>query len=294
MTDRRPSECRNRCSPIRPGRRHRVRTAASCLLALLLIGCSGEGWLDGVGAEGGSSPPVDDGAGTLRLGDQVRAGGDLTTAAALYRRASRESPADPEPLLRLGETEFALGNLARAEGAFRAALVVRPGDQQATVGLGRVLVARGLPQEALSVLDSLPPAAPGVHGLDADIARGVALDMLGRHDEAQGVYQQGLAAAPRDLRLRSNLGLSLALAGKEQEAVPILEQVAADPLADTRHRRNLALILAATGDEAGARAEVAGLLKPDQVESLIGLGRTIGNGGADLDPSQRLGVLIVP
>jgi Flp pilus assembly protein TadD len=77
---------------------------------------------------------------------------------------------------------------------------------------------------------------------------GIALDMQGKHVEAQARYRQGLTLAPDDVALRSNMGLSLAIIGQPQEAIAQLLPIATGRKADGRVRQNLAFAYAMAGD----------------------------------------------
>ncbi|MCP3413513.1 tetratricopeptide repeat protein [Bradyrhizobium brasilense] len=94
------------------------------------------------------------------------------------------------------------------------ALKQRPGNTDAAIPLARALLARKCPGEAIEVLDSVLLASPG--DLRALNARAVVLDHQGRHQEAQALYRQALAAEPANPMLRNNLTLSLALDGKTE------------------------------------------------------------------------------
>jgi tetratricopeptide (TPR) repeat protein len=90
---------------------------------------------------------------------------------------------------------------------------------------------------------------------------GVAYDMLGRHGDARGAYERGLAIAPDDPSLRNNLGLSQALAGDYAAALGTLEPLAVGPGSTARARQNLALAYGLKGD--ALAAERIGLLDLD-------------------------------
>ncbi|MHC2291311.1 tetratricopeptide repeat protein [Bradyrhizobium barranii] len=102
------------------------------------------------------------------------------------------------------------------EGALRDALKQQPNNIDAAIPLARALLARNCPNDALEVLDGVLLATPG--DLRALNAKAVVLDHEGRHQEAQELYRQALAAEPANPMLRNNFGLSLALQGKMDAA----------------------------------------------------------------------------
>jgi tetratricopeptide (TPR) repeat protein len=117
-----------------------------------------------------------------------------------------------------------------------------------------VFLAQHKPAEAnvefYGALQHLPGDTRALNGA------GVALDNLGRHEDAQLYYQRGLAIAPDDRTMRNNYGLSLALAGDYAQAVAVLRPLVDEPGATARNRQNLALALALSGNRAEA-AKVA-------------------------------------
>lgn len=208
--------------------------------------------------------PQEESSETLeRLADFTLARGDAASAIGLYRRAHLADPDRMDPLIKLGRTLARAGNHEEAAGAFNQALIDDPDNSDALRGYANAQIALGRPDVARvnleAALDSetLPPAdRPFVLN-----SLGVALDLLGRHEDAQARYRDGLNLTPGDLDLRSNLALSLSLGGAEAAAVDLMRAVAAAPAAETRHRRNLALVLGLAGNAEGAaealrRAEV--------------------------------------
>ena len=81
---------------------------------------------------------------------------------------------------------------------------------------------------------------------------GIALDMQGRHADAQARYRQGIALAPDFQALRNNLGLSLAISGQVQDAIAMLTPISSGMQADGRVRQNLAFAYAMAGDMTNA------------------------------------------
>ncbi|MGP1393934.1 MAG: tetratricopeptide repeat protein [Inquilinaceae bacterium] len=220
--------------------------------ALLLVGaCDPQ-------ADVGSSAvdvPQEESSETLeRLADFTLARGDAASAIGLYRRAHLADPDRIAPLIKLGRTLARAGNHEEAAGAFNQALIDDPDNSDALRGYANAQIALGRPEVARvnleAALDSetLPPSdRPFVLN-----SLGVALDLLGRHEDAQARYRDGLDLTPGDLDLRSNLALSLSLAGADTAAVDLMRTVAAAPAAEARHRRNLALVLGLAGNAEGA------------------------------------------
>jgi hypothetical protein len=72
--------------------------------------------------------------------------------------------------------------------------------------------------------------------------------LAGQHDAAALAYREGLAMAPDDRGLKSNLGLSQALAGDTETAITTLRPLAEGADSDKRARQNLALAYGLKGD----------------------------------------------
>ncbi len=123
-------------------------------------------------------------------------------------------------------------------------------DKDNRIRKARSELARHQAEPALaiftSVLASDPENIPALNGL------GVALDMLGRHDEAQTAYRQVLAIAPADMIASNNLGLSLTLTGRYADAMTVLRPIALGESASPRARQNLVIAMALSGDRDGA------------------------------------------
>jgi len=118
-------------------------------------------------------------------------------------------------------------------------IVARRGLATALIGMGQATLA----EEQIALVlraDSSDYRALNVLG--------VALDMQGRHAEAQANYRKAMQLAPDYLPTRSNFGLSLAITGPPQEAVAQLAPIATARGSDARIRQNLAFAYAMAGD----------------------------------------------
>ena len=183
---------------------------------------------------------------SVRQADDARKSGDLGSAIPLYGRALQINPEGVEAKLGLGQSFLAIGASEEAAAQFRDVLAKRSSDPVAGRGLAAALIAMGQPTLAGQQLELVLQAdARDYRALNA---MGVALDMQGRHADAQGKYRQGIELAPDYLALRSNLGLSLAISGKPLEAIAQLVPLVGARGADGRVRQNLAFAYAMAGD----------------------------------------------
>lgn len=248
-----------------------LRPVIAGAVLLVLAGCQhvpGEGGLssaDRAEAAAGSAETL------ARLGDHLLTQGDVATAVALYRRAHAAAPAEPSPLIKLGSALYQLGSYREAAGAYRSVLQIDPKNGQAARGLANAHLAMNEPEQALPFLEIALAAADTPANRNS---MGVALDMAGRHAEAQASYRAGLLAAPDDLDLASNLALSLALAGRHADAILLMQDIAAAPVAGRRHRQNLALVYGLAGlDDQAAAILRADLSEGEVAASLAAIAR---------------------
>lgn len=217
-----------------------------------LAGCAGMPPTAGQIAEENRDSQV---AQILRVAETTRRGGDLVSAAGLYRRAHDMAPERAAPLIALGDTLAALGSFPDAAQAYALAIEREPANAEMRYGYGRTLMAMNRPQEAAEQFRAAIAAAPkdgrAFNGL------GVALDQTGDHSAAQRAYMDGMEVAPDHPGLENNLAFSMLLAGNIADAVARFEQIARRPQATARNRQNLALAYGLAGDKAKAAA-VAG------------------------------------
>ncbi|HEY5210805.1 MAG TPA: tetratricopeptide repeat protein [Stellaceae bacterium] len=195
----------------------------------------------------------------LKVGDASRAAGDCPAAMRFYKMVTDKGgkPGDlAAAKMGTAECELSMNALPEARRDYLAAAKAAPNDPDPMIGLGRVLLVQHLPGEAVGYFDlalKKGATAPFVYN-----DKGVALDQLRRHKEAQAAYRTGLANYPTDRALRNNLALSLAMSREFKEAETMLRTLAAGPAATDRTRQNLALVLGLEGDVAGARSVSGG------------------------------------
>lgn len=236
--------------------RHMVNPSsrlAAGLAALSLLGaCNG-----GLGGAGAASPS--------RLAERSADAGDFQTAATLYQQAFDADPTSVEALVGLGRAYAGLGQFSRAEQALNEANRRRPRDPEVLLELARTALGAGQPQAALADVDLALARRP--KDIRLLTAKGIALDRLSRHAEAQEIYRAGLQYDPTDFALLSNLGLSLGLSGQTGEGITILRELARDPAAGPTTRGNLALVYGLAGQDREAAAVLATDLGGAQVKN---------------------------
>jgi Flp pilus assembly protein TadD len=192
------------------------------------------------------SPKGDNYETTVKQADEARQSGNLDTAIPLYGRALQANPQGVEAKLGLGQAYLTMGASDEAAAQFRDVLAKRESNLVARRGLASALIGMGQPtlaeQQIALILQSDSTDYRALNVL------GVALDMQGRHAEAQANYRRAIELAPDYLPTRSNFGLSLAITGPPQEAIAQLAPIAMARGSDARIRQNLAFAYAMVGD----------------------------------------------
>lgn len=229
-------------------------TATAIALALSLQACSSVPGLPGLNIGNPSLSNQSSAKHVLQremsVANAARIAGDMPTATRMYREIARQDPRAIAPRLALGDTLLASGATHEAVRAYQGALRINSSNYEALVGIGRAQLALNQPADALSYFEQAALSAPG--DPFARNGRGVALDQLGRHQEAQAVYLSLLERDPSNMKVRNNYALSLALAGEFDDSTDIFTGLVAAPDAEARIRQNLALVYGLQGNDGQA------------------------------------------
>ncbi|MES1198738.1 MAG: tetratricopeptide repeat protein [Pseudomonadota bacterium] len=175
---------------------------------------------------------------------------DMLSQMTFWAQEYTNFPNDLEAAQKFSESLRKGGRNDRAAQVALEGLQRHDGDPQLLMTYGLALIAGNKAQDALQPLALVAHADQ--HDWRSRSALGVALDQLGRFDEARQAYQEALAIKPDDPGVLTNLGVSHLLAGEPQAAEPILRQAVALPGASPEARQNLAIAVALQGrfDEA--------------------------------------------
>ena len=192
---------------------------------------------------------------------------DMLTQMAFWAGEYDTFPNDLEAAQQFAEALRRGGRLDRAVQVANEAIGRFPQDQQLMLTYGMAQVALNHGQDALRPLALVAQAQP--QNWRVRSALGVALDQVGRYEEARQAYREALGLRPNDPIVLSNLGMSHLLAGEPDDAETLLRQALAQPNPPLEARQNLAVAIALQGrfDEA-AQIERADL-PPAQAEANI-------------------------
>ena len=126
--------------------------------------------------------------------------GDAAAAEGEFAVAVAAEPLNTVYLSNHGNALRAIRRVAEAEQAYRRALQVDPTHIDAANGLGALLVETDRAAEGLPLFDAVLRERPG--SPEARLNRAIALELLGRRDDAVAAYLEILnsASGPGDVR----------------------------------------------------------------------------------------------
>jgi Flp pilus assembly protein TadD len=209
-------------------------------------------------------PPASDPL--LKLATRAERQGEFDAATKLYEEYLETHEVNETVLLGLGRSYTEVGHLARAALTLEQVELRWPSSRRLQVEQARLALASDRPEDALLHASE---ALSIERDLDAVILKGIALDTLGNHAEAQRIYEMGLELNPADSTLLNNYAISLAFSGSFEKAIAILTDLQNSPEIAARARGNLALAYGIKGDEARARSVLANELTEAEIEQNI-------------------------
>jgi len=229
-----------------------IQTAAGTAL-LLLAACTGESQ---------RAPTISpEAASRMRIAEIAENSGRPDLALNMIAAAARAAPDDPVTQARHAQALVRAGRAPEAERILMQSVARWPNRAEVLLALGRLRVREpGGAGQALVILDRAIAVAP--NDASAHDTRGVALDLLGRHGEAQQAYGRALQIQPSHVAASSNFAFSLLITGQTARARALLEPLVRRPDAPPRVVNNYALILAAEG-----RADEAARISPEPLSA---------------------------
>jgi len=163
---------------------YRGRRLAVACVALLLVASCGE--RSGTEAE------------RLTQGIDYREAGELRASVIALKNLLRENPESREARWQLGLTYLEMGQGAEAENEFVHAQALGLTAERATVALARARLLQGRHEEALRVLEGLPPGNDTALA-QAHVIRGLAHLDGGRHGTAAAAFHAALEVSPEQV-----------------------------------------------------------------------------------------------
>jgi Flp pilus assembly protein TadD len=231
------------------------------LVALILLaGCGSRGSHDLGGSVDG-----------LQVARAAAASGNVELAETVYANAAKSSPADTDVQLAYADTLIRTNKVAQARAVLTKAVKTVRHPEMLHGPLGAIYVLTGEATQAVGEFDAAIAADSSNTRWSVD--KGVALDMLGKHSEAQALYHVALASDPDDYIATINLALSLALDGQRTEAANIAATLADRTDLPQRVSLTSTVLRAANGGDVSSTKEALG---PTGYDQMMKLARAIG------------------
>lgn len=184
------------------------------------------------------------------LADGYRQSGNLQEAARVYQQMIDMPNATSAPYLALASAYRSINQPGKAAGVLRDARQKFPQDVRVTNELGFAQIADNQLEAALATFERA--LATDAKNVSAYNGKGAALDAMGKNEEAQNSYREGLKLDPDNLALTNNYALSLLLSDHYDEAIQLLAPLSDGTEASPTVRQNLALAYGLKGDSARA------------------------------------------
>ncbi len=217
---------------------------------------------DDAGGPGSSNLPADS---KLRVAEAAEAGGNRELALSMYVAAAQSAPSDVSLQLRCADALMRYGQYPQAKQLLVERLKADPGQVELMRGLGLIYLLSGEPGHAIEMLDLILARKPNDAAALAD--KGIGMDLLHRHAEAQALYRQALSILPDDPTISHDLALSMMLEGKFAEAQKVLEPFRnAD--APARLTTNLDILHATTAQNTQPMQSANGQVNNDEVMAI--------------------------
>jgi Flp pilus assembly protein TadD len=198
----------------------------------------------------------------LRVAQAAEESGDYLLAESIYAGASSGAPTDAAVQLRYADALVRVGKISEARDVLFRHLKTVTDPKQLHGGLGAIYVLLGEPAQAIPEFDAAIATSSDMRWT---VNKAVALDLLGRHAEAQESYRRALAAEPDDTVVINDLALSLLLSGRKSEAAEIAAPLVQRADLSPRIRSGLGVLLAAKGDIAGAHEAIGSAMGNEQL-----------------------------
>ena len=236
-----------------------ITGSAVCLLAA----CQPSGQ----GPAGLGTVPSEREASLMRQAQATQRAGDVQSAIALYQEAASLSHGAIEAHLQLAALLQSQGDLAGAREVLEKAQGINAKHPSIDLQLGKLAIQQNRGEAALTHFEM--GLAQWPQNIDLLNGRGVALDMLMRHDEAQDAYAKALGQGKSKTEfISNNLAMSYIMTDRYDEAIETLERIP-NIQGIPVMRQNLALAYGLKGDMESARQWAQPDLTKEQIEENV-------------------------
>lgn len=187
--------------------------------------------------------------------------------ATFWAREVQIDPTDTQANLGLAQALRAMGQFDDAADAVQRVLVSQPGNVEALLELARTRIAQDKGFYAIEPARQAQAAAP--RDWRPLSLLGVAYEQAQRDPEALAAYKQALALAPSEPAVLTNLAMYWAGHGDLPQAETLLRRAAALPGSGIQTRQDLALVVGLQGRMSEAEALARQDLPPEMVANNI-------------------------
>jgi Flp pilus assembly protein TadD len=226
--------------------------AATALLLAALMAAPAEAGLFKRGkkaeapAEDKSKPAAE--AGPQKASAEERAAAqrlDPLARVAFWSRESNLDIQDADAAVALSNALRSLGRHEEAAETTKRVLALKPNHVEALLESARAHIARNQGFYAIEPAKKAQAAAP--RDWRAPSLLGVAYEQSGRGPEARQAWEAALKLSPENASVLANLGLSYAAAGDLKAAEGFLRRASTQPGAGIKVRQNLVMVLGLQG-----------------------------------------------
>lgn len=219
------------------------------------------------GVSGLGSVPSEREASLMRQAQATQRAGDVQNAIALYQEAAALSHGAIEAHLQLAALLQSQGDLAGAQEVLEQAQRINAKHPAIDLQLGKLAVQQNRGEAALQHFET--GLAQWPQNIDLLNGKGVALDMLMRHDEAQQAYANALGQGKAKTEfISNNLAMSYIMTDRYADAIETLERIP-NIQGIPVMRQNLALAYGLKGDMESARQWAQPDLTKEQIEENV-------------------------
>jgi tetratricopeptide (TPR) repeat protein/SAM-dependent methyltransferase len=199
------------------------------------------------------------------------------------RRAARKQGRGSNELLAAAIRCHEAGALMEAERHYRGVLAADPDNAGVLHNLGILAIQTNRHELAVDLIGKA--VARNRRMPDGHYNLAIALEALGRDDDALPHYRQAIALKPDYADAQMNLGNLLVRHGSMEEALACYRQVLALQPQSVLAHYNIANVFSLRGqlDDAAAHYRKAIALKPDFAEAHNNLGNVLKDGGSNAD-----------
>jgi Flp pilus assembly protein TadD len=181
----------------------------------------------------------------LRVAQRLSAQGDIRGAIGFYQQVLAADANNSDALAGAADILVAAGNPLEATPYYQKLITLKPSDIRFQLGLARAFNRAQRPSQAIEIVDKA--IAAGAQGGMAWTEKGLALDLLGRFNEAQMAYGQALKLSPGNPETLQRMAFSFSCIEEYRTALNLLGQIANMPGGKEHVRNALATVYAMSG-----------------------------------------------